>query len=39
MQHVTVNGKPWEDFDPTKEWVRIPNVGKEKYLILATYSR
>jgi hypothetical protein len=37
MQHVTVNGRPWKDFDPTKEWVRVPNVGKEKYLILATY--
>jgi hypothetical protein len=39
MQHVTVNGRPWKDFDPTKEWVRIPSVGKEKYLILASYSR
>jgi hypothetical protein len=39
MQHVTVNGRPWEDFDPAKEWVRIPNVNKEKYLILVTYSK
>jgi hypothetical protein len=27
MQQVTVNGKPWHDFDAQKEWVRIPGAG------------
>ena len=22
---VTVNGQEWKDFDPAKEWVRIPS--------------
>ena len=37
MQHVSINGKNWQDFDAQKEWVRIPNVGQEKYSIVATY--
>lgn len=26
MKEVTVNGKPWTDFDVQKEWVRIPGA-------------
>jgi hypothetical protein len=37
IQHVTINGKPWQDFDPQKEWVRIPNVNQKQYSIVATY--
>ncbi len=27
MRQVSVNGKPWNDFDAQKEWVRIPQAG------------
>lgn len=27
MRLVSVNGRPWSDFDAGKEWVRIPNPG------------
>ena len=37
IQHVTLYDKPWEDFDPQKEWIRIPQVSQEKYSIVATY--
>ncbi len=37
LRGVTVNGKPWRDFDAQKEWIRIPNVGGEKYSIVAAY--
>ena len=37
IQHVTINDKPWQDFDSQKEWVRIPQVSQEKYSIVATY--
>jgi hypothetical protein len=37
MQHVTVNGKPWQDFEPEKEWVRIPNAGSASYAVVASY--
>ncbi len=37
MRKVTVNGKDWRDFDPEKEWVRIPDPGKESYAIVVSY--
>jgi hypothetical protein len=37
MRHVTINGKSWQDFDPQKEWVRIPNVSQQQYSIVAAY--
>ncbi len=24
IKHVTVNGKPWKDFDALKEWIKLP---------------
>jgi hypothetical protein len=26
MQSVRVNGKPWRDFDPAKEWIMLPGI-------------
>jgi hypothetical protein len=37
MRHVSVNGKPWQDFDPQREWVRIPAAGAGKYEVVASY--
>ena len=37
MRHVTVNGEEWRDFDPAKEWVRIPSPGGRTYAVVATY--
>ena len=37
LRQVTVNGKPWKDFDAQKEWVKIPAAGREVYSIVATY--
>lgn len=37
IRSVAVNGRPWNDFDAQKEWVRIerPNVGR--YSVVASY--
>ena len=37
LRSVTINGKVWHDFDAHEEWVKIPNVGRESYSIIATY--
>ena len=37
MNRVTVNGKPWADFDPEKEWVVLPAL-KEKTVVVAYYD-
>jgi len=37
LRQVTVNGKPWQDFDAEEEWVRVPHAGEEVYSITATY--
>ena len=37
LRAVKLNGKPWMDFDPLKEWIRIPNVGPQPYTIYAEY--
>jgi hypothetical protein len=37
IRSVTINGKEWHDFDVHEEWIRIPDVGGERYSIIATY--
>ncbi len=37
IRSVTMNGKAWHDFDVNEEWIRIPNVSRDKYSITATY--
>jgi hypothetical protein len=37
MRSVTVNGKPWTDFDPAKEWVRIPKPAERRYNVAVEY--
>ena len=37
MNRVTVNGKPWDKFDPAKEWVVLPAV-KTKTVVVAYYD-
>jgi hypothetical protein len=34
---VTVNNKSWRDFDPQKEWIRIPNPQANRYEIVAKF--
>jgi hypothetical protein len=36
MKQVSVNGKPWQDFDAQKEWVRIPDAAG-KYEVVVQY--
>jgi hypothetical protein len=36
MKEVTVNGKPWQDFDTQKEWVRIAGA-QGKYDVVVKY--
>jgi hypothetical protein len=37
IRAVTVNGQPWQDFDVSKEWVRIKQPTKGRYEISARY--
>jgi hypothetical protein len=37
MKSVTVNGRPWKDFDPGGEWVRIRPVSDERQVIVVRY--
>ena len=37
MKRVSVNGRPWQDFDPQKEWVRIPDAGSGSYEVVVSY--
>jgi hypothetical protein len=37
IRQVTINGRPWKDFDAQKEWVRIPNADRNTYSIIASY--
>ncbi len=37
LRAVTVNGRPWMDFDAGKEWVRIPSPGERRYVVRASY--
>jgi hypothetical protein len=29
LRRVTVNGRPWKDFDPEKEWIKLPKEANE----------
>jgi hypothetical protein len=37
IRSVAVNGRPWQDFDASREWVRVPDPGQSRYLIVARY--
>jgi len=37
IRSVTVNGEPWTDFDPRKEWVRIPQPTARACTVVARY--
>jgi hypothetical protein len=37
MRSVRVNREIWRDFDPEKEWVRIPAPSERRYTIEASY--
>jgi hypothetical protein len=37
MQSITVNGVNWMNFDPAREWVRIPHPKERHYQIVASY--
>ncbi len=37
IRRVTVNGRDWRDFDPGKEWVKLPAAGAQSYSIVAGY--
>jgi hypothetical protein len=37
IRTVTVNGQPWQDFDVSKEWVRIKQPTERHYEISAMY--
>ncbi len=36
LRQVTVDGRPWRDFDPDLEWVRL-KTGASAYRIVASY--
>ncbi|MGH7447419.1 MAG: hypothetical protein ACRELT_07650, partial [Longimicrobiales bacterium] len=31
IRSVSVNGRPWQDFDTSSDWVRLPNPGEARY--------
>jgi hypothetical protein len=37
LRGVEINGREWTDFDPAKEWVRIPAPAEQRYRIVARY--
>ncbi|HXP62462.1 MAG TPA: hypothetical protein VN829_18330 [Dongiaceae bacterium] len=37
LRAATVNGQEWKDFDPAKEWVRIPRPKAGRSVITARY--
>lgn len=39
IKSVTVNGAPWNNVDPSRETVRIPNPSAKNYLIIARYDK
>jgi hypothetical protein len=38
MRAVSVNGQPWNDFDPKMEWVRLPAPAEARYAINVKYD-
>lgn len=37
LRSVSVNGREWREFDPRKEWIRIPSPQERQYSIVAAY--
>jgi hypothetical protein len=37
MRSVTVNGRPWSNFDADGDWVKVPSPGAGGYVIVARY--
>jgi hypothetical protein len=37
ISSVVVNNKPWNDYNPEKEYIRIPDPVEKKYIISAKY--
>jgi len=37
IHDVSVDGRPWNDFDAQKEWIRISNASRDLYSIVASY--
>jgi hypothetical protein len=37
IRSVTVHGADWKDFDPAREWVRIPQPRRAQYHIVCNY--
>jgi hypothetical protein len=37
MKSVTVNNRPWKDFDAEGEWVRIRELADERQAIVVRY--
>ena len=37
IRSATVNGAAWADFDPDKEWIRIPAPAAKRYTVEARY--
>ncbi|MGH7489909.1 MAG: hypothetical protein ACREMY_30525, partial [bacterium] len=37
IRSVSVNGRPWTEFDVAKEWIRIRRPDEAKYQIVASY--
>jgi hypothetical protein len=37
LRSVTVNGAEWDQFDPDKEWVLIPNSMEQRYTLTGRY--
>ena len=37
IHSVRVNGRPWADFDPNQEWVRIQPPAEDRYEIVVNY--
>ena len=37
IRSISVNGQSWHDFDPSKEWIRIPKLRENRYDISASY--
>jgi hypothetical protein len=29
LKRVTIDGRPWKDFDAAKEWIRLPEAASE----------
>ena len=37
IRNVQMNGRPWTNFDVSKEWVRVDAPTEKRYIIVANY--